>query len=435
MKKGFKVLWPVSLGIAFLLGYSYKQPEGHHQNSTSLPLNSFEEPNGKLALLKNTERKNIISNNEAVAIEAVKLSLESTIDALKNLVGGRHFAVDMASLVKAYGLIEKLTEEELTTALILMGAELNNPSNTQLLSMLISRLAVIDPTKTFALIDEYIKAPQAKNHAMRSAVSSWAKEDPESAYYWYIDLNNDEYTKGTFSSMGIHAIFVGLASKDVNDAFNKLSEIENTGTKIHLAAQGFSQSLNNKEEYIEFIERSEELDNLKIKYSLVRNWAQKSPLEVIEWSDTLEESKQQEKLQETIFRAWSSTAPQTAANWYIEKADESNKQSQASNIILSWGMQDPKAALNWLDEQSNFDTQSTIVQLFNRTTYSDPDFVIDNFERLNNDKDKGNTSFYIYQSLERSSPKKAAEFLSASPFKKEIIKQQRMMEKYQKERG
>ncbi len=129
---------------------------------------------------------------------------------------------------------------------------------------------------------------------------------------------------------------------------------------------------------------------------------------------------------------WSSAEPTNAANWYIEKASENEKQSHATKIIKMWGMRDPNAALTWLDQQATFDTQEPIAELLNFSTFRNPKFVIDNLERLTNDKEKADVSFSIYQSLERSSTKKAAEFLVSSPYKKEIEKKKQKVEEYKK---
>jgi len=273
--------------------------------------------------------------------------------------------------------------------------------------------------------------------AMMSVISSWAKDDPISAYYWYVDPNNSYASDNTFSSVGLLSIFNGLATQDTNDAFTKLTELDSSGLSTRMAAMGVSQAIENKEDFIQFIERSDELDNKNIKDSFISSWVLKNPAEVIEWSETIVEKEQQKKMQSTIFMNWSQAEATNAANWYIGTASESEseKQSNTTKIIKMWGMSEPNAALNWLDQQTSFDTQKPMVELLNSTTYFNTKFAIKNLDRLTSDKDKLNVSYGIYQSLERNSIKKAADFLLSSPYKEEIEKKKINFDNYMKKKN
>lgn len=435
MNNGAKVLWIVSVGTAFLLGYSSNHLVISEQTTPHrlFEQSKVEDNAAQLKEYPNFKKVNKVENLTTPSIE--KPDLNKLVVDLKGLLGGRKIYLDMASIAKAYFLIENLNKEELLHTLNLMKDELIKPNNMQILSLLIGQFASFDPIEATRFIDEFIDSPQANTAAMMSVLSSWVKEDPVSAYYWYVDPNNDHDSNGIFSSFELLSIFNGLAARDVNGAFDKLTELDSAGKDINMAVMGFSQSIENKEDFIQFIGRSDELDNPNVKNSLISSWVSKSPSEVIEWSEAIEDQKQQNKMQSTIFTTWSSVEPENAANWYIEKASADEKQSHANKIIQMWSMSAPNAALTWLDQQTTFDTQESITELLTSSTYSNPKFAMDNLERLTNDKDKANISFSIYQSLERISTKKAQEFITSSPYKNDIIEKQQKIEKYNKKRS
>lgn len=429
------ILWLVSVGAAFSLGYLISPAVKPSQAKSSLLIEQPKITDSNAQAKVNTSLIETTKQNKLTLAVLIKPDLNILVDDLKGLLGGGQFSLDMASIAKAYGLIENLTKDELLTTLSLMKGELSKQRNIQLLSLLTGRLATLDPIEAVNFIEKNIDAPQIKVTAMMSALSSWVKDDPVSAYYWYLDSNNNHDSSDAFSSVGLLSIFNGLASQDANDAFDKLTELDSSGRGTMMAVMGFSQSLEHKEDFMQFIQRSGELDNPQIKSAILRSWVLKNPSDTIEWSDSITEKKQQKKIQSDIFTAWSTTEPTSAANWYIEKANESEKQSYATKIIEMWSMNDPSAALTWLDQQTAFDIQKPIVKLLNSSTYSNPKFAVDNLERLTSAKDKADISFSIYQSLERSSIAKAAEFLASSPYKKEVEKQQKISEKYKRENG
>ena len=435
MNNGIKVLWLLSIFAAVFLGYSISPITTINENYIS-PL--IEQPKFKdydRKIEENIQLKQTTKLEMISPTIIVNPDLNDLLDDLQHLLTGGQLSTDMAAIAKAYGLIENLTEDELLATLHLMKGEINKPNNRQIISLLIGRLATFDPMKAVNFVEDNVNTPQAKMMVMMSILSTWVKEDPISAYYWYVDPNNGNTSNNTFASMGLLSIFNGLATQDTNDAFAKLTELDNSGRNISMATMGFSQSLESKEDFLQFIERSAELDNLKTKNSLISSWVQKSPLEVIEWLESIEEPTQQKKLQSTVFMTWAFAEPTNAADWYIGKATESEKQSHAAKIIQMWGRREPNAALAWLDQQTSFDTQKPIVKLLDSSTYHNPKFSIDNLERLTNDKDKAKVSHGIYRSLKRSSTNKAADFLASSPYKDEIEKKQRKVETYKKKKA
>jgi len=432
MNNGMKILWLVSLGAAFLLGYSINSATSIVKNSNVQLIEQTKFTDTHPQSQDNTPLTKTAKLEKSNAVITVKSDLNNLLSNLENLLTGEQTSFDMAAIAQAYGLIENLTEDELLATLNLMKGNINKSKNADLLSLLVGRLATFEPLTAANFIEEHVDSSQVKMKAMMSVISSWAKDDPISAYYWYVDPNNSYASDNTFSSVGLLSIFNGLATQDTNDAFTKLTELDSSGLSTRMAAMGVSQAIENKEDFIQFIERSDELDNKNIKDSFISSWVLKNPAEVIEWSETIVEKEQQKKMQSTIFMNWSQAEATNAANWYIGTASESEseKQSNTTKIIKMWGMSEPNAALNWLDQQTSFDTQKPMVELLNSTTYFNTKFAMKNLDRLTSDKDKLNVSYGIYQSLERNSIKKAADFLLSSPYKEEIEKKKINFDNY-----
>jgi hypothetical protein len=424
MNNGMKILWLISVGVAFILGYSMQSPIKPVPNNTSHNIEPSELSTSDIqiqdiAQLKKQNKLEII--NKAIPS---KSDLYSLIDNLENLLNGGKYSFDMVSIAQAYQLIENLTQDELLSLLNSMNGKINKPENDKLLSLLISRMASFDPLQTASYIENNIDSSKAKMVAMMSMLSSWVKEDPTSAYYWYTDPNNSLTSQKSSSTRGLSAIFEELASQDIYDAFTKLTELDSAGTDTRMAAYGISESLENKEDFIQFIERSDELGNKSVKDSFLNNWVKKSPSETVEWSESILNSKQQKRVQSTIFNIWVREEPTNAANWYISTFDENKKELHAARIISMWGMREPNAALEWLEQQNSFDTQKSIASLLQSSSYRNTSFAINNLDLLTSDKTKADISYNIFQTLKRSSETRADEFLSTSPYQEEIAKKQ-----------
>lgn len=422
MSNGIKVLWSISIVGAFFLGYAIKSSIVPAIATTTEPTEQVKPTQINHRGEINTHKAQKQQQKTLVKQVSSKPVINDLLADLKQLLSGGQMMTDMAAIAEAYDLVKDLSESELLSVLNSLRSGANNPKNNQLVSLLIGRLAAFDPVSAIHFIDNNISTPQAKMVSMMSALSSWTKADPISAYHWYIDPNNGHSSGGMFQSMGLMTLFNGLAEKDANDAFMKLTELENSGTEILMAAVGFSQSLESSNDFIHFIGQASELDDSRVKESLITSWVQKNPLETVEWLESIEDTEQKPQLQTKVFQSWMATEPLNAADWYLTTANNNEKISHAVEIIQSWGMGDPKAALNWLERQADFDKSQPIAKLLNSAVYMNINFAIDNLELLSTDKEKIKLSSSIYSALERANSRKAAGFLASSPYREGIEK-------------
>ena len=153
------ILWLVSIGAAFFLGYFISPAVKPSQAKSSLLIEQPEITDSNAQAKVNTSLIETAKQKKLTLAVLIKPDLNILVDDLKGLLGGGQFSLDMASIAKAYGLIENLTKDELLTTLSLMKGELSKQGNIQLLSLLTGRLATLDPIEAVNFIEKNIDAP------------------------------------------------------------------------------------------------------------------------------------------------------------------------------------------------------------------------------------------------------------------------------------
>ncbi len=96
-------------------------------------------------------------------------------------------------------------------------------------------------------------------------------------------------------------------------------------------------------------------------------------------------------------------------------------------------MQDPASTLSWLNQQAGIDAKGLTTKLLDTSTFSQPQFALDNLDLLANQTDKESISYSIYSAFLRKNNKKAENFLQASPYKKSIEERHKLMLKYREQ--
>ena len=424
MKSSIIAAWVLSTGLAFYVGYSIK---GSNSESS---IKEAAEPADK-----NIDGQRTIStdkldtpqkNQRRINTSSVNRTPVNVVLAdLKALLGeSGMMTMDMSSLAESYNLVKNLNEDELLEALHQMQSNLNIPSNMMPLMLILGQYANINPLNAMAFYENNITSPQTKMVALSGILSSWAKNDPEGAYEWYQDKGSKDSSGGMMggSSFSLVYIFQGLAKKDLNSTIEKLKSLGSSGFKTQMAASGIASSLRAKEDFVEFIEKTKDLDNAQIRNSVLQNWVLRNPSETVEWVDSLEDAGEQKKYTEQVLSGWMMTNPKEAADWYFEKSADKDKQASADKIIQQWSYSNPKAAMDWIDSQDGLDSQKSIKEIFDSASFSNPDFVVENLDRLSDEKAKKKVSQRVYKQLLQQNKKKAEEFFESSPFKDELTK-------------
>ena len=441
MKKGLLLLWVSSFGMAFILGYQLKSItlERNTQagaNIENLPSqNVFDIKSSRSEMSRSTSLTSVqpqANNLNQKSATSSPLGPKEIFVRIKSLLADNNMSMDMSSIAQSYLLVKDFTEQELLDTLALLQADLDQPNNLMPVLLILERYAELNAENAIAFIEDNISSPQVKMAASASVISTWSKQDPLAAYDWYNRTQENNSRGGLYdsNSAGLLAIFNSLASRDLDDALEKLADISTDRTSMYMAVTGITGALVNKEDFINVIEKSSQFDDNNIKETIIASWVMKNPQETVDWLDSIDEPQEQERLREDVLANWIMSNPQDAVSWYMSKADESNKQTYADNIVYNWGSYDPDTTLNWLDQQSGIDQGKSTKALLESSVFTNPNFAIDHLKLLNNDKDKADISLSIYMALEHENKQKAAEFLTLSPYREQLEDE---IKKYQQE--
>jgi len=426
MNKQIGLLWGASLLITFYLGYSYQpqspilaDEQGSSFNDSMVNLQKSSR-NNDINSVTQVHEKNIKSKNNTPS-NTQTTNINETLSKIKVILGNR---MNMAGIAKAYLMISDFSQQDLTNSLTELESTANQPENASLLSLLLSKYAEKNPQRSIDYINENIISLQSKMAVMSSVIAVWSDNDPLSAYDWFISQNkyHDKAPSMRTPPVGLYSIFSGLAKHDFHDAIDKLIETSNNSENNFMAVNGMVNVLTTKDEFEELMSRTSELEDVRLKNSVIYSWVRRDPQEVIEWIDSADVTEEKAKLQEEVLWGWMATEPTEAANWYLANAEPNKKQAHTDNIIGKWSMSNPESALDWLSQQTEIDQLKSTTKLLKSSAYKHTDFAINNLHLLGNDKDKLDVSISIHMTLERNNKKKAAEFIEQSSIKEALQK-------------
>ena len=410
------IIWSVSVGIAYFLGYFVREI-----GPISLDAVAITSPNNPKISTEYKKASPILTkqDNELKETEVLPTDQKSIIAEVISLLSGDPYFFDLASVSKAYSLVSKFSEQQVSDALMEMEGKLNSPKNAIYLNLLISRYAELDPLGAIDFIGNNISSPWAKSSSLGAAVSTWSKRDPTGAYYWAVD--NPESENDFMSSYKYSSIFKGLAKQDVNDAYSKLSGITNQGTNFHMAARGIAAVLDDSESFSTFYQQVKGLGAKRVVNSAITTWVNNDPMEVANWLENMEENKDKREMQDATLSQWVLSEPVQAVTWYMNQGYGGDTQSYANKVASSWGRTDPKQTLEWINQQPNIDKEIVTQNLLQSSVYSNIQFAIDNTELLSSEKNKKNISQKIYFYLKRSNKEQADKFVNDSLYKDYLL--------------
>lgn len=417
MKMKLIIFWSASIILAYSGGYFFSKSD-----SISLKPLVLETHENQLTPSEYKNEKTILLKKQAhdpQKTESLLSDHKKILAEVKSLLAGGSFSLDLASISKSYALVSEFSELEVSNALSEMKGNLNHVRNAMYLNLLISRYAELNPYGAIDFIENNVSSPRNKKLSLNSAIRTWAKHDPTSAYYWVVDNKNNE--NDFMSSYKYVALFSGLAKQDVNDAYSKLNEIANKGKDTDMAAMGLANVLEDSESFSVFYENSKFLDSKNVMNSAIATWINKDPLVATEWLDSIDEGEDKRKMQDAALNNWINSEPRKAVDWYMSHGNGDERQSYANKVVTSWGRTDPKQTLEWINQQPNIDKEIVTTKLLQSSVYSNIQFAIDNTKLLSSEKSKKSISSTIYLNLKRSNKKKAERFLNDSPYKEYLL--------------
>lgn len=422
MKYLLALAWIASLGLAYFLGSNLNSKT----NSTHIQMKetSFQDSNDANT---NTINQYVLDSieevNDSHEYTTGRKSVYEIVNELKLLTSDKTMIFDIGAITESYNLIKNFTEQEIIEALELINAKNFQNGNTAIIVTLLRKFSSLNPEAAMNYVENNIDEPNSRKTAINIALSGWAKSDPYAAYNWYKTNQESELSlTNPFSySVALQSIFQSLATQNRYDAIDKLAEIDSDRFGLGMAMKGILRTVDNKDDYIEFIDLTSNLEsNSGNKRAVITQWSSKEPNEVADWLATQEDSKDTIIMRNALLTNWLNNNPEEAAQWYLDSSIESDKQRPVDSILRVWSRSNPQKALAWLHQQTGINLEQSTKMLIQSSIYMNPQFAKNNLELLSNDQDKVSISTSIYKTLKRNNTKQAAKFLENSKYKNEI---------------
>lgn len=230
-------------------------------------------------------------------------------------------AADSARMLRALQRLHELTPTEIKGALKQLGSRPANREQVLLINAVYSRWAEIDGRAAINYADRLL-SEDTRRDAYEQILGKWALSDPDAALEWYAKLDNEQerFVIENAKSPFIAGIFQGLASENLDAAFQACAEIPDSADKA-LAVRGIVSAIGYGENAL----------------SLVSQWPDEAG---------------QCLARQFIVKEWSSFDPEAASRWVIENASAVESPQMLNESVSAWVLRDPNAAAGWLSQLS-----------------------------------------------------------------------------------
>jgi hypothetical protein len=211
-----------------------------------------------------------------------------------------------------------------------------------------------------------------------------------------------------------------LAKADLTQLVDTLVKFQDIGANLENSLHGLAYDLKTNEEHLSLFNELRRLNDMSILSSVLINWMKISPDAVFERLNEIEDSAERKKLSDSAFHFWMMNKPEMAADHHL--ANASNKLEMLKNIMRLWPDKKASDALNWISSQSDIDNNRHKINYLKDLSRTDPNFVKSHLSDINLNGDE-TIDFYksLYNGFKRKSSADAEQFLSALPFKDEIL--------------
>jgi hypothetical protein len=429
-------VWLGTLGLAFAFGYHWHNASLQNEENIATtntdakltnPKRNLQDISGqKLPTSNATLSDNLISNPADKDPDANQTVLSDVIGILQS-----GFGQDLGSIAAAYNLITDMSEADLLTNLEYLSAFADNPEYMLTLSLFLDRYASMEPYQALTFVLDNITAKQSRQSFVNLTLSKWSQKEPKLALDWY--SSNKEELPARFNPI-LGNIFASLAKQDQDLAIRYLQDYTNDLTSLSAAIRGITSGLNESTEYASLLDKTAYLDSSNARSGIIGSWLNAHPEDTLDWFAGLPELPKKAKIEEEIFTSYMYSNSSDAADWYLARAEPDKVQNRVNKILEKWHFSDPQYALEWINQQTSIDTQQATQKLLSAAAFGNPTFVIDKLHLLKSDGEKANVSARIFLALMGESTSKARLFFEASPYKKEILKQEAAMRKYREQK-
>lgn len=354
-------LWAGSLVAAYWMGSRQDSQSGSESSlDSNRPVVTLEEPSSATASAASSVAQPRKETSEAIEDDSRSPALrvhEAIANARRELGGGGPMMFTPSAMFRAFGPLMELPQEEVKLAISEVENSVDDPEKKAMfLSLLLGRWAEESPREALAYSDKMLEeqGPRAAQSAY-TVVASWAQQDPDAAWEWYLDKRDSgkESPGAMGNDVHLHMIFRGMASKDIDKALSRISEIDDEQASRQ-AAFGIAGAATSSEKVRERILKKTESMSQEMRDSLrqsvVSQWAPTDLDGAIDWMRTLPTDEREQLVNSSGFSLMFAD-PEKGAEFLLEDATEDNLSRRYQTIVNGWANRDINAAGEWLNAQ------------------------------------------------------------------------------------
>ncbi|TDF37480.1 hypothetical protein EYS14_15130 [Alteromonadaceae bacterium M269] len=172
----------------------------------------------------------------------------------------------------------------------------------------------------------------------------------------------------------------------------------------------------------------ESIDDHEIEDSIISQWTRHNPEQVGAWLAEEYTGSRVDEIKEHFIRNWSYMDRIKSADWMVNNSLPEKLDKNVTSFMQSWGYDNPEEAMQWFSQQSaEIYNQSNFSDFLRNAAYPHPQFAANHLSFIDDEKQRSGVAQSIYQGFKQKSSSKAKAFLEASPFRKDILKFDAMM--------
>ena len=281
------------------------------------------------------------------------LSVQSILAQVKSLMrtGGMQ---NPSAMLKTISLLGQIRDEDIQAALK-ETSDVKEPQSKMMINMvLLSRWAEKDGPAALKYAEDNLgESGPMVQMAKMGVLSSWAQSDPDAA--WEHLKTSDDSGNGMFGgrSMMMMGMFSSLASKDLDKAFSRLSELEEPQER-QMALNGIAQTASDEASrsrlMAEIGRLEDESERKEARASILGQVAMMDPESAIKMTAELPANERKEAAQRVGTMLMMSD-PERGAAYILENTDADGKKQAYNQVVAQWVHADPNKAGKWLGDQ------------------------------------------------------------------------------------
>ena len=395
------IAWVGSLALAFTIGQG--------QDTQELSKNTAKATKEKVEAKAKEESKTEAPPFTTTVVRNLPINASQAMTESLPLLKRRSSYLDFSKMSKVYQNFENLSEAEIMEAFNYANEIESGQARSTFKAMLYSLWAEQNPEAALAHNKEN-NSSYSKSWTENTIISVWAKKDPSSAFDWYqSNLDDKPLTRNQYNNF-LQPIFQEFAAQDLETALGKVSEL--SGRDKSTSFRGVLQSIDDPSTFISLIDRYGESKDSDLVQSTISAWTRNDPLQVIEWSQSLEDEEKAKEYEKKAREAWVKQDPSEAASWILEQAEEGKESGAINEIARSWNWRDSQGLSEWLKSQeTELLSDKTYSSVAQRMSREDPYSAADWASQISNSDEKVKILKRIYHHSSRRDKEAATELI------------------------